>query len=168
MTKNSSDVTRDILATIRNIQENGTVENQSLINESKEKKGKSIAITDDPRYGQEVLSSQIEQFRTSVDGGAEFTDPSEEDVASSPLIFMPSTKNLVFSGVIPALNNMKFQFVLRTNTGCGCFVWTEGLILNENNLKILHKLHGFYENWKNEWLSSGKDLEILAKQIEGN
>lgn len=156
MEKTSSEVTRDMLSKIRHIMNEDT----------SKKEEESFAITDDPRFGQQVLSSQIEQFRASVDGGAEFTTPSEDDVASSPLIFMPKTKNMVFSGVIPSLSNLKFQFVLRTNTGCGCFVWSDGLILNESNMKILHKLQGFYENWKNQWQAESGDLERLAQSLK--
>jgi len=163
--KTNSDITRDILNTIREIKENKTIhKNYGLLNEEN-KTERSIAITDDPRFGQQVLSSQIEQFRTSVEGGAEFTDPSVEDVASSPLIFMPKTKNLVFSGVIPCLNNLKFQMVLRTNTGSGLFIWTDGMIINEENLKIITKLKGFYENWKNQWQAESGDLERLANSL---
>ena len=83
----------------------------------------------------------------------------------SPLIFMPEDNNLVFSGTIPSLNNLKWQFKLRTNTGDGCFIWSDGLIINEKNLKTLNKLQGFYENWKNDWQAESGDLERMAKAL---
>lgn len=137
-----------------------------MLSEEKGDEEDAIAITDDPRFGEMVLTNQIEQFRTSVDGGAEFTEPSNEDVASSPLIFLPKKKNLVFGGIIPALNNLKWQFVLKTNTGDGCFIWCDGFINNENNLKILYKLLGFYENWKAQWQSEAGDLQRMADAIQ--
>lgn len=158
-----TDYTRDILNKIRNIQENNTSE-KCLLKEEDEKKSDAIAITDDPRFGQSVLSSQIEQFRTSVDSGAQFTKPGK--VSESPLIYLPDEGNLIFSGTIPRLNNLKFQFKLRTNTGEGCFVWCDGLILSDENMRTLYKLQGFYKNWKNQWNAEGGDLERMAQSME--
>ena len=135
----------------------------TLLKEDKEKK-QSIAITDDPKFGNQVLSNQIRQFKTTVDGGAEFATPSD-NVADCPLIYMPETKNLVFSGTIPRLNNLKFQFVLRTSTGNGCFIWTDGLILSDENMITLQKLQGFYKNWFESWNMESSDLESLDKMI---
>lgn len=161
---------RDMLNKIRVIQEHkrGVENTKRILNEEVGDEGNEdgIAITNDPKFGNNVLASQIEMFRSAVDGGAEFTEPSEENVAESPLIYMPNDKNLVFSGTIPSLNNLKWQFKLRTNTGDGCFLWTDGLILNEKNLKTLHKLQGFYENWKNDWQKESGDLERMGKALQ--
>ena len=69
------DETRNMLNTIRHmINEEETVEQPNS-------KG-AIAITDDPKFGQQVLSSQIEEFKASVDGGAEFSAGNEENGSS--------------------------------------------------------------------------------------
>ncbi len=169
MEKDSSLITREMLNTIRSIQEgNQTNQNKKILKEdsSDSKEPKAIAITDDPVFGQSVLSSQIEEFRVSVEGGAQFSDPSDEDVASSPLIYMPETGNLVFGGIIPCLNNLKWQFVLKTNTGNGCFIWSDGLILSKDNLQILNKLFGFYNNWRDAWNSEAADLERMGQSLQ--
>lgn len=152
------DDTRIMLNKIRMIQE----ENE---NKKNNKKQSAIAITDDPRFGQNALTSQIEQFKSSVESGAQFSKPGE-NVADSPLIYMPDTGNLVFSGTIPCLNNLKWQFVLKTSTGNGCFIWSDGMILNKDNMQILNKLYGFYENWKNQWNSESRDLEMIGNTIK--
>lgn len=139
-----------------------------LIQEADEKENKkqsAIAITDDPRFGQNALSSQIAQFKSSVESGAQFSKPGD-NVAESPLIYMPDTGNLVFSGTIPCLNNLKWQFVLKTSTGNGCFIWSDGMIMNRENLQILNKLYGFYENWRNQWNSESADLEKIANTLK--
>jgi len=166
--KDSSIITRDILNTIRSIQENKTYTGKTpfkrvILEDGSDKGLKAIAITDDPRFGQGVLSSQKEQFRSSVESGAQFSEPSDENVADSPLIYMPETGNLVFGGIIPCLNNLKWQFVLKTNTGNGCFVWTDGLILNKENMQILNKLYGFYLNWRDQWNTESADLERIGQ-----
>lgn len=153
--------TRNILNTIRILQNDVNCKN--ILKEEDEKK-KAIAVTDDPKFGDNVLTNQIDQFRSIVDGGAEFAKPSE-NVSDCPLIYMPSTGNLIFSGMIPRLNNLKFQLVLRTNTGMGCFIWADSLILSDENMKTLQKLHGYYINWKESWEKQSKDLEML-KNLE--
>ena len=92
--------------------------------------------------------------------------PDESNVAESPLIYLPDTGNLVFSGVIPCLNNMKWQFVLKTNTGNGCFIWADGMIMSKENMQILNKLFGFYLNWKDQWIMESSDLEKLAEHYK--
>lgn len=167
--KTDEEITRDMLNTIRRINESAERKPQKqLLREEDEKSGNAIAITDDPRFGQNVLTNQIQAFRTSVEGGAQFSKPEDEDVASSPLIYLPKDGNLIFSGVIPCLNNLKFQFVLKTSTGNGCFTWCDGLILTKENMQILNKLYGYYLNWRDSWVMESSDLEALANNFNEN
>ena len=167
--KTDDEITRDMLNTIRRINEGAENKRARLLTEEKEEgTTNAIAITDDPRFGQNVLTTQIESFRSSVEGGAQFSKPEEEDVASSPLIYLPKDGNLVFSGVIPCLNNLKWQFVLKTSTGNGCFTWCDGLILNKDNMAILNKLYGYYLNWKDSWNTEAGDLEKMAQHFNEN
>ena len=161
----AKDYTRDILSKLRNLQENSENE-KKIITEEKLSEGESIAITDEPKFGQNVLTTQIQQFRSSVESGAQFSKVNPDNVSECPLIYMPSTGNLVFSGTIPCLNNLKWQFVLKTSTGNGCFFWSEGLILNKENLQILNKLHGFYLNWREQWNSESADLERMVQNMQ--
>jgi hypothetical protein len=157
--------TRQILNIIRDIKECTTTE-RDIITEEKVQSNESIAITDEPKFGQNVLTSQIQQFRSSVESGAQFSKVNPDDVSSCPLIYMPRTGNLVFSGVIPCLNNLKWQFVLKTSTGNGCFLWADGLILNKDNMQILNKLYGFYCNWKEQWNAESADLERMVQNMQ--
>ena len=162
------DFTRKMLDKIRSLEES-TKQNKQSLNEEVEKgdvAADGIAITDDPIFGQNSLTNQIQQFRTSVESGAQFSKPDNGNVSESPLIYMPNENNLIFSGVIPCLNNLKFQFKLRTNTGDGCFLTTNGLVLNDKNLEILNKLYGFYQNWKEQWNMESSTLEQMANHIK--
>lgn len=152
---NEDIMTRNILNQIRNTQ---------IIKENAQPD--AIAITNDPKFGQEVLKNQIDEFRSTVDGGAQFATENTNNPTESPLVYMPSTGNLVFSGTIPALNNLKWQFSLKDSDGAGLFIWSEGLRLNKENLQTLNKLHGHYLNWKNQWEQSGSMLENLGKSNE--
>jgi len=174
MNTREDDVTRNMLDRIRAIRGKAAGTGWGIIKEEKEteddkpKKTDAIAITDDPKFGTRVLSSQIESFRMQVESGAQFNEANPDKVSDSPLIFMPETKNMVFSGTIPALNNLKWQFVLETNTGSGCFVWADGLIVNKDNIQTLNKLYGFYENWREQWRSEAADLDRMVRNIKEN
>lgn len=159
------DKTREILEKIRTLQESTSSSNKTILKEEKENTSNSIAITDEPKFGQSVLTSQIQQFRSSVESGAQFAKVNLDNVSECPLIYMPETGNLVFSGTIPCLNNLKWQFVLKTSTGNGCFLWADGLILNKENMQILNKLYGFYCNWREEWNSESADLEKMVQNM---
>ena len=168
------DVTRDMLNKIRRLQENAE-RKKCLLSEDTEEDAPdfSIAITDDPKFGQNTLTNQIEQFRSQVDSGAQFAKPDENNISESPLIFTFSKNpergnNLIFAGVIPSLNNMKFQLKLRTSSNNGCFLSCNGLILNKDNLGILYKLNGFYENWREQWNQEASELEKMAMHIKNN
>lgn len=149
--KQRIDETRNMLNTIRQmINEEESVEQPKA-------KG-AIAITDDPKFGQQVLSSQIEEFKASVDGGAEFSAGNEENPEDSPLIYFPDNGNLIFSGRI---RNIKWQFVLKDESGEGCYIWTDKLQLTHANMQVLNKLQGFFENWSESWQKEGASLEKL-------
>lgn len=161
MSKTYSDA-KDILNIIRGINENKSTNKRLLTEDGGEQvPEKAIAITDDPKFGERVLSKQKEHFRSAVDNGVEFSRPNDDNPEESPLIYMPNTGNIIFSGTIPSLGNLKWQFVLKNNTGNGCFIWADELILNKDNLKTLSKLNGYYENWKAEWQNSANELEQL-------
>ena len=149
MNTREDDVTRNMLDRIRAIRGKAAGTGWGIIKEEKEsekedtKKTDAIAITDEPKFGTRVLSSQIESFRMQVESG-------------------------VFSGTIPALNNLKWQFVLETNTGSGCFVWANGLIINKDNIQILNKLFGYYQNWREQWRTEAGDLDRMVRNIKEN
>lgn len=145
-------MTRNILNKLRN---------KNIIKESTTQD--AIAITNDPKFGQEVLKNQIDEFRSTVDGGAQFATENSTNPSDSPLVYIPSTGNLVFSGTIPAMNNLKWQFSLKDSDGTGLFIWVEGLRMNKENIQTLNKLYGHYQNWKNQWEQSGSMLENLNK-----
>ena len=170
MNTREDDITRNLLSRIRAAKNTGPKTGFGIIKEEKESGGETdaIAITDDPKFGTNVLSSQIESFRTQVESGAQFNEANPDKVSDSPLIFMPETKNMVFSGTIPALNNLKWQFVLKTSTGNGCFIWADGLIVNRDNLQILNKLQGYFYNWKEEWAKESADLDRMVRNLKEN
>ena len=104
-----------------------------------EQKRDAIAITNDARFGQSVLQGQIDSFKQTVNAGAKFAKENADEPENNPLVYYPKTGNLVFSGSIPQLNNLKFQFSLNDTTGSP-YVFVDGLCLSEDAIKTLSKL----------------------------
>lgn len=173
--RTQDDITRDMLSKIRSVKSSNycssdlLTESENIENKkdnNSEDYANAIAITDEAKFGQNALTNQIQQFRSTVESGAQFSKVNPNNVSECPLIYMPNTGNLVFSGTIPCLNNLKWQFVLKTSTGNGCFVWADGLILNKDNMQILTKLFGFYQNWREQWNSESADLERMVQNLQ--
>lgn len=157
---NEYDITKDMISQIKLM---STIQNKKHhINEEKENHD-AIAITNDPKFGQNVLRNQIASFKQAVHGGAKFSEENNDNPKSNPLVFFPKTGNLVFSGSIPSLADLKFQFSLNDVTGAP-YIFVEGLSLTEETITTLNKMKGFYENWKDEWFAAGDLLDKLGKE----
>lgn len=133
------------------------------LRESEEEKETSIAITNDPRFGQNVLQNQIDAFRKSVSGGAKFADENGEDAESNPLVFYPKSGNLVFTGSIPNLSGLRFQFSLNDVTNAP-YIFVDGLALTDDVITVMNRLSGYYKNWRESWESSTDLLDKLKKE----
>lgn len=162
---NKTDNTRDMLKIVRdkiveNKVNNALSKRKKLIKEDKEKKKDYIAITNDVIFGNNVLQTQIDAFKSSVNPGAKFSKEDSEEPETNPLIYLPETGNLVFSGSIPNLGNMKFQFSLMDVTNAP-YIWTEGLPLTDEVVNTINKMKAFYLNWKEQWLLREDLLEKL-------
>lgn len=167
---NKNDNTRDMLNIVRekiteNKVNNAIARRKKLIREDEEKGKKKkdyIAITNDVKFGNNVLQTQIDAFKASVNPGAKFSSEDSENPDTNPLVYLPETGNLVFSGTIPNLGNMKFQFSLMDVTNAP-YIWTEGLPLTDEVTNTINKMKAFYLNWKEQWLLREDLLEKLDK-----
>lgn len=147
------------------IKENSTKKGRKPLNEAENGNEKEdiIPITDEPRFGQNVLTNQIENFRKTVSGGAKFATAKPDDPEGSPLVFYPKSGNLVFSGSIPSMSGLRFQFSLNDVTNAP-YIFVDGLALTDDVINTLNKLHGYYLNWSDEWMSSTDLLDKLKKE----
>lgn len=152
--KNMLDVSRKMLESRK------TNVNKIMLTEEEEKRD-AIAITNDARFGQNVLQGQIDSFKQTVNAGAKFAKENADEPENNPLVYYPKTGNLVFSGSIPQLNNLRFQFSLNDTTGSP-YIFVDGLCLSEEAIVTLSRLRGFYSNWRDSWWSSD-DLLLKLK-----
>lgn len=151
---------KNLLNIARNMNENKTSDVRKFVLTEEEQKSDAIAITNDPRFGDNVLRNQIEAFKQAVNPGAKFAKENANQPENNPLVYYPKTGNLIFSGSIPQLNNLRFQFSLNEVTGSP-YIFVDGLCLSEETVKCLQKLRGFYLNWRNEFLNAGDLLDKL-------
>ena len=151
---NQYDISKEMLRKIRE-------GNAHLIKEEEEK-GEPIAITNEPKFGTNVLQTQINAFKSAVHPGAKFAELNTENPEDSPLVYFPKTGNLVFSGSIPSMANLKFQIRLNDATGAP-YIFVEGLSLTSQNCEVLKKLAGFTSNFIDEWNAAGDVLDKLGK-----
>lgn len=165
---NHYDETKELLNIMRSkVAENqiaSKIEKRKKLFENQDNSNKKdyIAITNDIKFGDNVLQTQIDAFKNSVNPGAKFSNESHENPESNPLVYLPKTGNLVFSGTIPNLNNLKFQFSLMDVTSSP-YIWCEGLPLTDEVVTTFNKLKGFYLNWKEQWLLREDLLQKLDK-----
>lgn len=132
---------------------------QFILTEEEQKRD-AIAITNDTRFGDHVLQNQIDSFKQAVSPGAKFAKENADEPENNPLVYYPRTGNLVFSGSIPQLNNLRFQFSLNDTTASP-YIFVDGLCLSEEAIGILNRLRGMYSNWRDEWFNSGDLLDKL-------
>lgn len=151
---NEYDLAKSMISQIREAKENTSNDTE---------KDEPIAITNEAKFGQNVLKNQIDSFRRSVNSGAKFGKENAEDAESNPLVFYPKTGNLVFSGSIPNMSDLKFQFSLNDVTNAP-YIFVDGLALTEDVITTLNKLHGYFLNWKESWQSSTDLLDKLKKE----
>lgn len=78
----------------------------------------------------------------------------------TPMLYYPEDGDVTLSGEIASLNDAKFQYRYKDSNG-GCYIWTEPLQLNDDNLKTLSVVYGVYKNWKNELVSS-EDIKPMS------
>lgn len=152
------DLTKSMLSQIRENKDGF----KGILTEAEDKED-IIPITNDPKFGQEVLKNQIDAFKKAVSGGAKFASENAEDAESNPLVYYPKTGNLVFSGSIPSLSDLKFQFSLNDVTNAP-YIFVDGLAITEDVATLINKLRGYYLNWKDEWQASTDLLDKLKKE----
>lgn len=158
--KEMLDISRKVL---RGNKTTTPLKSRNVLKEETEKGSKSIAITNDAKFGQNVLSNQIDEFKQAVHGGAKFAEENSENPNESPLVYFPDSGNLVFSGSIPSLAGLKFQYSLNDVTGAP-YIFVDGLALTEETVTTLNKLCGHYKNWRDSWFAGTDLLEKLKKQ----
>jgi hypothetical protein len=129
---------------------------KSLIRENSENTPNELIITDDPKFGQETLTTQKQNLINGLNSNISF----KEDA----LIYYPNEKDLTFTGEINDMSNLRFQFRLNDPSGNGCYIWVTGLQMSDDNLKKINLIKSLFLNWKDYWVKNSKLLDSFVEQ----
>ena len=115
---------------------------------------KSFPITKKtPQFG-DVRVSQEEALIKTVGEQIKLDDDS--------LLYYPDAEDLVLNGTMPTMNT-SFQFRLNDPSGQGCYIWSDGLQLTEENSRTLGKVRDAFLNWKQGLVQDGDLMDKLKK-----
>lgn len=108
---------------------------RDALNETEEKQN-GVPYTQQDEILQTSMQSATEAF------GADFSS------IKTPMFYYRQDGDITLSGIIPSLNDAKFQFSYKN----GCSFWSgDGQVkLNDENLTTITRMYGVYKNWKNE------------------
>lgn len=80
----------------------------------------------------------------------------------NPMLYYPSDGDVTLSGIIPELNDAKFQFRYKVGDGAGCYMWANPYLpISDKTLLVLNKVNGVCKNWRTE-LSRSEDYKPSA------
>lgn len=140
----------DTINAMRNIQRKGV---SVVLNESEENDADKDAV---PYTKQdELLNNSLQPCRTQF--GADFSK------LKNPMLYFPQDGDVTLSGVIPSLNNAKFQYRLLEPSGNGCFIWLDSIQLTDDTINRINKIYGVYKNWKQQLITSEDNKPLALK-----
>lgn len=124
---------------------------RDALNETEEKQN-GVPYTQQDEILQTSMQSATEAF------GADFSS------IKTPMFYYRQDGDITLSGIIPSLNDAKFQFSYKN----GCSFWSgDGQVkLNDENLTTITRMYGVYKNWKQEinGLSDKKPMNMKTEQ----
>lgn len=77
----------------------------------------------------------------------------------NPMLYFPADGDITLSGIIPEMNDAKFQFRYKVGDGAGCYVWSNPYLpLSDKTIQLLSKVNGVCKNWRDE-ISKSEDCK---------
>lgn len=110
--------------------------------------GEAVPYTKDDEIMNSIIETAKIQFGASFEG------------FKNPMLYYPETRNVTLCGMIPSMNNLKFQFSFLEPSE-SIFIWTSPLYLNDKSLDTLNKMNGVYKNWITE-LKTSEDIKPMS------
>ncbi len=114
-------------------------------NKNKEDNNDAIPYSAQDTLMTNVLAAAKQEF------GADFNQ------IKDPMLYYPSDGDITLSGVIPEMNDAKFQFRYKVGDGAGCYVWSNPYMpISDKTIQTLSKVNGVCKNWRDE-ISKSED-----------
>lgn len=139
---NSLDDIRTCFRLLREAEERATEDNKQ-VNEQPD----AVPYTAQDTLMTNVLASAKQEF------GADFNS------IKNPMLYYPKDGDITLSGVIPMLQDAKFQFRYKVGDGAGCYVWSNPYMpISDKTIQIIQKVNGVCKNWRDE-ISKSEDCK---------
>lgn len=145
-------ITREMLGKIRTSLNENKQKRKETINEGfmdrsvGDRNGNEFPINEKtPQFG-DIRKSQEEALRKTLGESLDFED--------NALVYYPDDKFIVLNAMIVS-KNVAFQFKFPDSSGDGCYVWSNGLQLTDENSRMLGKLRDAFINWKQNLVNNG-------------
>ncbi len=136
-----NDEIRDMLAYLREAKENIEKEQSEDINMD------AVPYSAQDTLMTNVLASCKQEF------GADFNG------IKNPMLYYPNDGDITLSGVIPEMNDAKFQFRYKVGDGAGCYLWSNPYLpISDKTIQTIQKVNGVCKNWRDE-ISKSEDCK---------
>lgn len=135
----------DIYETFRRIREAEDKEPEANVTREDETVEEAVPYTAQDTLMTNVLAASKQEF------GADFNS------IQNPMLYYPKDGDITLSGVIPEMNDAKFQFRYKVGDGAGCYVWSNPYMpISDKTIQTLQKVNGVCKNWRDE-ISKSED-----------
>lgn len=149
----ADEVIRNMFATLREMKNNERnaylkyLIKETSENADKEDNADAIPYSTQDTLMTNVLASCKQEF------GADFNG------IKNPMLYYPNDGDITLSGVIPEMNDAKFQFRYKVGDGAGCYVWSNPYMpISDKTIQTLQKVNGVCKNWRDE-ISKSEDCK---------
>lgn len=117
------------------------------IEKQEQKKQEAVPYTAQDTLMTNTLQSAKQEF------GADFNQ------IKNPMLYYPADGDITLSGLIPELNDAKFQFRYKVGDGAGCYIWANPYLpISDKTIQVLGKVNGVCKNWRDE-ISKSEDCK---------
>lgn len=88
------------------------------------------------------------------------------DFDKNSFVYNPKKNTVTLTGSIPNLANLKFQYTTDVSTPDGCYIFVNGMTLEQTSIKVLTTLRGYYDIWVKEWSPMATKTKLSKNEAE--
>lgn len=130
-----------------------------LLRESSQIQADTKIDTDDNENKDAVPYSQQDTLMTNTLSSAKQEFGADFNNIKNPMLYYPNDGDITLSGIIPEMNDAKFQFRYKVGDGAGCYVWSNPYMpISDKTIQLLSKVNGVCKNWRDE-ISKSEDCK---------
>lgn len=136
-----------MLNILREAEEKAEQEGKTSMTDTNKPTDEAVPYTAQDTLMTNVLASSKQEF------GADFNS------IKNPMLYYPKDGDITLSGVIPEMNDAKFQFRYKVGDGAGCYLWSNPYLpISDKTIQTIQKVNGVCKNWRDE-ISKSEDCK---------